>query len=399
MGLNYAGQQYVPHFMDKRNIHEIKGPPWPWRTARDSRPDAMRELEGRIAGDGRRRFDRIPGKSHGEEVGAALVLKPLTKADTAQLHEFLKARVDDLLKESTGEVNAAIAPFRRPRTCSRAVKEIQMDIQFDFIGRVVVVFGGTTGINLGIAEGFARAGARVAVVSRKPANVDAAVQHLTASGGDARGFVADVRDFDSVAATFAAVRQQIGRVDVLVSGAAGNFLAEVNALSPNGFKVVVDIDLNGTFNVLRAGFQHLAPGASVINITAPQATIPMRYQAHVCAAKAGVDQLTRVLALEWGPRNIRVNAIAPGPISGTDGLERLTRTDDPGGQGTVTSVPLGRLGTAADIGALAMFLSSSAASYISGAVIPCDGGGAIDSIKSGIEETGRSLAAAATPNP
>jgi NAD(P)-dependent dehydrogenase (short-subunit alcohol dehydrogenase family) len=269
-----------------------------------------------------------------------------------------------------------------------------MDVRFDFTDKTVVVFGGTTGINLAIAEAFAGAGARVAVASRKPDNVDAAVARITQSGGDARGFVADVRDFASVAAAFAGVRAEWGTVDVLVSGAAGNFLAEVNSLSPNGFKVVVDIDLIGTFNVMRAGFEHLAPGASVINITAPQATIPMRYQAHVCAAKAGVDQLTRVLALEWGSRNIRVNAIAPGPISGTEGLERLTPTDDPGGDTATMSVPLGRLGTKQDIASLAMFLSSSAASYISGAVIPCDGGGAIDSVKSGIEEAGRSLAAA-----
>ena len=269
-----------------------------------------------------------------------------------------------------------------------------MDVSFDFTNRIVVVFGGTTGINLGIAEAFARTGARVAVASRKQDNVDAAVRRLNTIGSGARGFVADVRDFDSIVATFAAVRAEWGPVEVLISGAAGNFLAEVNSLSPNGFKVVVDIDLNGTFNVMRAGFEHLAQGASVVNITAPQATIPMRYQAHVCAAKAGVDQLTRVLALEWGFRNIRVNPIAPGPISGTEGLHRLTPPEDSAGRTAVRSVPLGRLGTKEDIASLAMFLSSSAASYISGAVIPCDGGGAIDSVKSGIEEAGRSMVAA-----
>jgi NAD(P)-dependent dehydrogenase (short-subunit alcohol dehydrogenase family) len=266
------------------------------------------------------------------------------------------------------------------------------DVRFDFTDKTVMVFGGTTGINLGIAEAFAGAGARVAVASRKPENVDAAVQHIGGSPAQVRGFIADVRDFDSVAAAFAALRADWGAVDILVSGAAGNFLAEVNSLSSNGFKVVVDIDLVGTFNVMRAGFEHLVPGASVVNITAPQAVIPMRYQAHVCAAKAGVDQLTRVLALEWGVRGIRVNAIAPGPISGTEGLERLTPADDVGGESAADTVPLGRLGTKADIASLAMFLSSSAASYISGAVIPCDGGGAIDSIKPAIEAAGRALA-------
>ncbi|MET8100794.1 SDR family oxidoreductase [Streptomyces sp. NPDC005236] len=143
----------------------------------------------------------------------------------------------------------------------------------------------------------------------------------------------------------------------------------------------------------RCGFEHLAPGASVINITAPQATIPVRYQAHVCAAKAGVDQLTRVLALEWGGRGIRVNAIAPGPIAGTEGLARLSPGDDPQSERSIGTVPLGRFGTTDEIADLAMFLSSSAAAYISGAVIPCDGGGSFEVVRA-IEEAGRFLASA-----
>ncbi|MGX1808985.1 SDR family oxidoreductase [Nocardia sp. NPDC055321] len=266
-----------------------------------------------------------------------------------------------------------------------------MDIQFDFTGRKVVVFGGTSGINLGIAEAFAARGAAVAVISRKPANVEAAVAHLEAHGGRVLGFTADVRDMAAVEEVFERIAAEWGAIDVLVSGAAGNFLAEAESLSSNGFKVVVDIDLNGTFHVMRAGVAHLAPGASVINITAPQGSIPVRYQAHVCAAKAGVDQLTRVLAMEWGDKGIRVNAIAPGPIAGTEGLARLTPGDDDGG--AVATVPLGRLGTTAEIAALAMFLSSSAAGYVSGAVIPCDGGGSGESVLQ-IQQAGRYLAAA-----
>ncbi|MBY8344038.1 SDR family oxidoreductase [Streptomyces spinosirectus] len=261
-----------------------------------------------------------------------------------------------------------------------------MDVQFDFTGKNAVVFGGTTGINLAVADAFAAAGASVAVASRKQANVDAAVERLRAHGGKVSGFVCDVRDMDSVSEAFETVATQWGPVDVLVSGAAGNFLAEAAALSSNGFKVVVDIDLNGTFHVMRAGFEHLSPGASVINITAPQAWIPVRYQAHVCAAKAGVDQLTRVLALEWGSKGIRVNAIAPGPIAGTEGMARLS-PNDPNGEG-IKTIPLGRFGSKKEIADLALFLSSSAASYISGAVIPCDGGGSHESIRA-VEEAGR----------
>lgn len=257
-----------------------------------------------------------------------------------------------------------------------------MSVHFDFTGQHVVVFGGTTGINLGIACAFARAGARLSVASRKQENVDAAVATLEALGAQALGLVADVRDDDSVAAAMAQAHARFGDIDVLVSGAAGNFLAQVNDLSSNAFKVVVDIDLNGTFHVVRRGYPYLKkPGASIVNITAPQSVIPMRYQAHVCAAKAGIDQLTRVLALEWGAAGVRVNAISPGAIDGTEGMRRLSPQGASGQEAVRSMVPLGRLGTPDDIANLAMFLSSPAASYITGTVIGCDGGGAMEAVK------------------
>ena len=247
-----------------------------------------------------------------------------------------------------------------------------MNVQFDFAGRHVMVFGGTTGINLGIAQGFARSGAKLTVASRKQDNVDAAVASL---GPGAFGAVADVRDEASVAKALADAEARHGPIDVLVSGAAGNFLADVNSMSSNAFKVVVDIDLVGSFHVARRAFEHLRkPGASLIFITAPQSEVPMPYQAHVCAAKAGVDQFARVLAIEWGAAGVRVNAISPGPIEGTEGMKRLAPQGDEGDQLVRQMVPLGRMGTPGDIAQLAMFLGSDAASYISGTVIACDGG-------------------------
>lgn len=258
-----------------------------------------------------------------------------------------------------------------------------MNVQFDFSGRHAMVFGGTTGINLGIAQAFAAAGARVSVASRKQANVDAAVATLGERGF---GVVADVRDEESVAAALAQAAQHHGPIDVLVSGAAGNFLAEVNAMSSNAFKVVLDIDLVGSFHVARQAYAHLRkPGASVLFITAPQGVVPMPWQAHVGAAKAGIDQFTRVLALEWGAAGVRVNAISPGPIEGTEGMRRLAPQGEAGDALVRSIVPLGRMGSPQDIAHLAMFLGSDAASYISGDIIACDGGsqGMLGSMVSG----------------
>ena len=252
-----------------------------------------------------------------------------------------------------------------------------MNVQFDFSGRHVMVFGGTTGINLGIAQGYSKAGAKVTVVSRKQANVDAAVLTIqeAAPGAEPLGVVADVRDEQAVAAALEQAVARHGLIDVLVSGAAGNFLAPADQMSANAFKVVVDIDLMGSFHVARHALQHLRPGSSsLIFITAPQSVVPMMYQAHVCAAKAGVDHLTRVLALEWGARGVRVNAISPGPIAGTEGMRRLSPQGEEGDALVRQMVPLGRMGSPDDIAQLALFLGSDAASYISGTVIACDGG-------------------------
>ncbi|MGK9235296.1 SDR family oxidoreductase [Inquilinus limosus] len=244
----------------------------------------------------------------------------------------------------------------------------------DFAGKAVFVAGGTSGINFGIALGFARAGARVAVMSRSPEKVEAAVARLQEAGAEAMGTAADVRDYAATEAALKAAHDAYGDFDVLVSGAAGNFPATALGMSANGFKSVVDIDLLGSFNVLRAAHPFLRkPGASVINISAPQAAAPMAMQAHVCAAKAGVDMLTRVLAIEWGRDGIRINSIIPGPIDDTEGMARLAPT--PQARALVQrSVPLGRMGAAEDIAAVCRLLSSPLAAFITGAVLPVDGG-------------------------
>ena len=245
---------------------------------------------------------------------------------------------------------------------------------FDYSGKHVFVAGGTSGINLGIAHAFAKAGAKLSVLSRSPDKVDAAVAALKAHGGAVGGFSADVRDYAKTEAALKASHETQGPIDVLISGAAGNFPAPALGISSNGFRSVVEIDLLGTFHVLRAAFDLLRkPGASIVNISAPQAYNPMELQMHVCAAKAGVDMITRVGAIEWGPLGVRINSVVPGPISDTEGMKRLAPT--PELESVVTeSVPLKRFGSKDDIANCCLWLASPMAAYVTGTVIPVDGG-------------------------
>jgi NAD(P)-dependent dehydrogenase (short-subunit alcohol dehydrogenase family) len=245
---------------------------------------------------------------------------------------------------------------------------------FHFSGRHVFVAGGSSGINLGIGDAFASHGASLSILGRSQDRLDSALAQLRAHGGRAEGHSADVRDAAAVSAALQRAHEQFGAIDVLVSGAAGNFLAPALGMSSNGFKTVVDIDLLGSFNVLRSAHEFLRkPGAVAISISASQAFVPTPYQSHVCAAKAGVDMLTRVLALEWGGDGVRVNSIVPGPIEGTEGIRRLA-PNDAERQRIAARVPLGRFGRVDEIAGIAMMLASPLGAYITGVVLPVDGG-------------------------
>ncbi|MFM6854673.1 MAG: SDR family oxidoreductase [Sphingopyxis sp.] len=237
-------------------------------------------------------------------------------------------------------------------------------------GKTVFIAGGTSGINLGIAKRFATMGARVAVVGRNPEKAQLAAADI---GHGAIALSADVRDYAAIRGAMEQVVGQLGKMDVVVSGAAGNFLAPVLGMSANAFRTVVDIDLNGTFNVFRGCHDLLnTPGASLIAITAGQAVNPSQLQAHACAAKAGINQLIRVLAMEWGP-HVRVNGISPGPIEGTEGMARLA---PPGVDRTAhyARIPMKRWGEIDEIAEAALFLSSPSAAYITGTILDVDGG-------------------------
>ena len=243
----------------------------------------------------------------------------------------------------------------------------------ELAGKVAFVAGGSSGINLGIAKRFAAAGAKVAIISRSAEKIEAAAKEVAAFG-PCIGMAADVRDYAAVEAALKRTHDELGPIDIVLSGAAGNFVAPALGMSANGFKTVVDIDLIGTFNVLRASFEFLnRPGASLISITAGQAERASLFQAHVCAAKAGINMLTKCLALEWGPGGVRVNAISPGPIAETEGMARLAPTEEAEARVKGRN-PLRRYGTKDEIADMAIFLSTDKAAYVNGAIIPVDGG-------------------------
>ena len=254
-------------------------------------------------------------------------------------------------------------------------------------GKVAFVAGGTRGMNLAIARRCAEQGAKVAVLSRNKERVDAAVAELEQIGGDVRGYSADVREYEELEAALTGAAEELGPLDIVVAGQAGNFYAPALGMSSNGFKAVVDIDLIGTFNVFRASHELLRkPGASLIAITAPEAVKPLQFQAHVCAAKAGVNMLIKVLALEWGPDGVRVNGISPGPIEGSWGMDNVASPTQEMKDRITRATPLRRWGTNDDIADSALFLCSDAASYITGTILETDGGITISSPEAGPSE-------------
>jgi NAD(P)-dependent dehydrogenase (short-subunit alcohol dehydrogenase family) len=241
-------------------------------------------------------------------------------------------------------------------------------------GKTAFITGGGSGIGQRMAERFAQHGAKVMLAGRKQEKLDAAASTIRNAGGTASTSALDVREYLALEAAFRKTDDEFGEIDIVIAGAAGNFPAPVLGMSANAFKAVIDIDLLGTFNTCRAAHQHLRkPGSSVIAISASHATQPVAWQAHVCAAKAGVELLIRTLAIEWGPDGIRANCITPGPTDDTEGMRRLAPTPEIRRK-IEENVPLRRFGTKDELADLALFLCSDAAAYITGGIYFCDGG-------------------------
>jgi NAD(P)-dependent dehydrogenase (short-subunit alcohol dehydrogenase family) len=242
-----------------------------------------------------------------------------------------------------------------------------------FAGTTVFVTGGGSGINLGIARAFARLGASVGICGRSQERLDGAAAELRALGAPVCAVAADVRDLTALTAALDRTADELGPASAVVCGAAGNFVAPAERISSNGFRTVLEIDLLGSFHAASAAFGQLRETrGSLLFVSAAQAYLPFEFQAHVGAAKAGVDNLMRNLALEWARYGIRCNSIAPGPIAGTEGMRRLEQAA--GADTWLRMIPLGRYGTAAEVGAMACVLASPLGAFVTGAHVTVDGG-------------------------
>lgn len=272
-----------------------------------------------------------------------------------------------------------------PRDMPRLSSEI---FRADLLaGQVALITGGGTGIGFGIAESLGSLGCRVALASRKLDRLEEAAARLRSTGITASAHQVDVRDPERVAAVVAEVRAEHGRIDVLVNNAAGNFYAPSESMSANAWKSVVEIDLFGTFFCSQAVVPVMKEqgGGRIVSVSMTLHYRAWPQMAHAVSAKAGIDALTRTLAVEWAPHGIRVNAVAPGPVP-TEGVRKAFTPPEGSGidphfaveqameKYARTSIPLQRWGDPRDIGNAVAFLASPAAEWMTGTILVMDGG-------------------------
>jgi len=244
-----------------------------------------------------------------------------------------------------------------------------------FEGHVVMVTGGGTGLGKAIAVEFARLGAWVAIASRDESHRAAGVSAVEAVGSRGLAVACDIRQPETIGAAFDAIEAELGAVGTLVNNAAGNFPVPAEDMSPNAFRTVIDIVLNGTFNCSREfARRHIAaatPG-SMINIGASYAWTGGPGFAHSAAGKAGVKNLVETLAVEWAPYGLRVNGLVPGLFPHTDEVDAIRGVPGRGEHEDVRS-PAGRVGYPHELGWAATFLASPYASFITGHTMVVDG--------------------------
>jgi peroxisomal 2,4-dienoyl-CoA reductase len=255
-----------------------------------------------------------------------------------------------------------------------------------FDGQVALITGGGTGLGFGIAQLLAELGAAVVIASRNQTHLEPAVEQLRAAGRKAESLILDVRDADAVKAAIRSVADRLGRIDVLVNNAAGNFYVPSESMSANAWRSVIEIDLSGTFFCSQAVMPVMRDhgGGRIVNISMTLHYRGWPLMAHATAAKAGIDALTRTLALEWARHGIRVNAVAPGPIP-TEGVKKAFSAPPDAAHDVFSverameeyarrAIPLARMGSPRDIANMVAFLASPAGDWITGAIMVVDGG-------------------------
>ncbi|SDP14293.1 NAD(P)-dependent dehydrogenase, short-chain alcohol dehydrogenase family [Litchfieldia salsa] len=243
--------------------------------------------------------------------------------------------------------------------------------------KIVIVTGGSNGMGKAMAKRFARDGAFVTISGRDPEKLNKAKEEIETFEGQVLPVVMDVRDIEKVQSMIDQTKQAFGTIDYLVNNAAGNFLVRAEDLSPNGWRAVIDIVLNGTWNCTQAVAKDWIKekkAGSITNIVATYAWTAGVGVVHSASAKAGVLAMTRSLAVEWGSQyGIRLNAIAPGPIEETGGVDKLI-LDDEAAKRVLDGIPLNRFGKVDEVANLAAFLFSQEAQFINGDCITIDGG-------------------------
>lgn len=240
--------------------------------------------------------------------------------------------------------------------------------------KTVLVTGGGTGIGLRTAKEFGQLGANVMICSRKEENLNAGLKELKDAGINARSTTCDIRDEDAVKACVAETIREFGGLDILINNGGGQFPAPAEMIKPKGWRAVIDTNLNGTFFMCQQAFeQHMiSHGGTIVNVVANNRQgMPM--MAHTGAARAGVQNMTKTLAVEWGRYGVRVNSVAPGTID-SSGLDSYDDMYQDFIRGYAKNNQTFRLGTEQEIAASIVFLASPGASFITGQCLWADGG-------------------------
>lgn len=243
-------------------------------------------------------------------------------------------------------------------------------------GKVAIITGGATGLGKAMAKEFARLGADIVISSRKKENLDKAAQEIAAFGTRVITVQTDVRIPEQVENMVLTTIKALGKVDILVNNAAGNFIVDSLKMSINAWNAVINIVLNGTWYCTQTVAKQMVrqgKGGSILNVGATYAWTGGPYVAHSAAAKAGVLALTRTLAVEWAHHNIRVNMITPGPTEETGAVQQLWPTPEQA-QAILEKIPLRRFATPQEIANLAAYLVSDYAAFVTGACFVIDGG-------------------------